>query len=201
QKLRKQNQVLRAGWLTAAAQLAKYPDYAKLLGLERGKTFPKDYRAENATVISSPAGPFTHSVTIDKGSSSGIRRSDPVMSGDGLVGIVSNVFAHTALVTLMNDPEFYAEARDLNTGVRGGVKVGPGGTLGLINVSKTKVVHKGDVLVTDGTRSRLYPDLYPYGIPIGRVAAPPGATDTAIFLQVQVQPYANLGSLDAVAVL
>jgi cell shape-determining protein MreC len=56
------------------------------------------------------------------------------------------------------------------------------------------------VLVTDGTHSARYPDLYPYGIPIGRVSSV-GATDTATFLQVQVQPFANLGSLDAVAVL
>src|SRR4029079_4953954 len=57
---------------------------------------------------------------------------------------------------------------------------------------------EGDVLVTAGTHSARYPDLYPYGIPIGRVSSV-GATDTATFLQVQVQPYANLGSLDAVA--
>jgi cell shape-determining protein MreC len=56
------------------------------------------------------------------------------------------------------------------------------------------------VIVTDGTRSARYPDLYPYGIPIGRVSSV-GATDTATFLQVQVQPFANLGSIDAVAVL
>ena len=58
----------------------------------------------------------------------------------------------------------------------------------------------GDKLVTAGTRSARYPDLYPYGIPIGTVTTV-NATDTATFLQVQVQPFANLGSLEAVAVL
>jgi rod shape-determining protein MreC len=67
-------------------------------------------------------------------------------------------------------------------------------------VPKQKVVRKGDVLVTDGTHSKQFPDLYPYGIPIGRVSSV-GATDTAVFLQVQVQPFANLGSLEAVGVL
>jgi cell shape-determining protein MreC len=56
------------------------------------------------------------------------------------------------------------------------------------------------VLVTAGTHSARYPDLYPYGIPIGRVSSV-GLTDTAAFLQVQVQPFANLGSLEAVAAL
>ena len=59
---------------------------------------------------------------------------------------------------------------------------------------------KNDVLVTAGTHTARYPDLYPYGIPIGRVTSV-GATDTAAYLQVQVQPFANLGSLDSVAVL
>ena len=77
---------------------------------------------------------------------------------------------------------------------------GPGGSLILDYVPKQLRVNEGDTLVTAGTHSARYPDLYPYGIPIGRVSSV-GATDTATFLQVQVQPYANLGSLDAVAVL
>ena len=77
---------------------------------------------------------------------------------------------------------------------------GLGGTLILDQVEKTLRINEGDALVTAGTRSRQYPDLYPYGIPIGRVSSV-GATDTATFLQVQVQPYANLGALEAVGVL
>jgi rod shape-determining protein MreC len=124
------------------------------------------------------------------------------VSGDGLVGIVSNVFPHPAVVTLLTDRDSFVAARDLQTGVRGGVEPSPagGGTLVLSEVQKQKVVHKGDVLVTAGTRSARYPDLYPYGIPIGRVSSV-GASDTATFLQVQVQPYANLSSLDGVGVL
>ena len=77
---------------------------------------------------------------------------------------------------------------------------GPGGTLILDQVSKQFRVKAGDKLVTAGTHSARYPDLYPYGIPIGTVTHV-SATDTATFLQVQVQPFANLGSLEAVGVL
>jgi cell shape-determining protein MreC len=80
------------------------------------------------------------------------------------------------------------------------VGIGAGGTLILDHVSKTDVVRQGDAIVTDGTHNARYPDLYPYGIPIGRVTHV-GVLDTASFLQVQVQPFANLGSLDAVGVL
>jgi rod shape-determining protein MreC len=199
-RLKQENARLRASAIAAAAKLNKYPDYEKLLHLEQGSTFPNGYRAVNAAVISYPGGPFTHSLTIDAGSSSGLRLNAPVVSGDGLVGRVSNVSSNTATVTLLTDPDSWVAARDLHTRVRGGIQAGPGGTLVLNEVPKQFAVHQGDEIVTDGTRNARYPDIYPYGIPIGRVSSV-GATDTATFLQVQVQPFANLGSLDAVAAL
>jgi len=201
-KLKRQNADLRTSALIAAAKLAKYPDYKKLLQLEQGQTFPADFRAINVGVISFPSGPFTHTLTIARGSTSGIRKSSPVVSGGGLVGIVSNVFPHTAIVTLINAPNNFVAARDLHTRVRGGIEPSPagGGTLILSEVAKQQRVEEGDAIVTDGTHNARYRDLYPYGIPIGRVSSV-GVTDTATFLQVQVQPFANLGSLDAVGVL
>jgi rod shape-determining protein MreC len=201
-RLKREYQQVRADAIRNRAAAVKAQQYEKLLHFEGVKTFPQDYRAINVGVTSFPGNSFTHSLEIARGSSSGIRLNSPVVSGDGLVGIVSNVFPDSAVVTLITDPSSFVAARDLRTGVRGGVQAGPGGggTLELSEVPKTQVVHTGDVIVTDGTHSKQFPDLYPYGIPIGRVSYK-GATDTAVFLQVQVQPYANLGSLDAVAVL
>jgi rod shape-determining protein MreC len=199
-KLRQINANLRASDIHTKALAAKEQELVKLLNFEQGRAFPNDYKAVNVAVIAPPSGPFSHSLTVEAGSSSGIRLNSPVVSGDGLVGIVSNVFPHTAEVTLLTDPDSFVAARDMNTQVRGMVHTGPGGALILDQVAKQLRVKAGDVLVTAGTRNARYPDLYPYGIPIGRVSSV-GATDTATFLQVQVQPYANLGSLDAVAVL
>jgi rod shape-determining protein MreC len=200
-RLRQQNEELRKDAILAAERAAKYPALLKLLHFEQGRTFPSHYRAVNTGVLSFPSGQFTHQLTIAAGSNAGVRLNSPVVSGDGLVGLVTNVFPNTAQVTLLSDPQSYVAARDLRTGVRGILHTGPGGTLILDDVSKQEVVHQADVIVTDGTHNPRYPDLYPYGIPIGRVAAQPGVTDTATFLQIQVQPFANLGSLDAVAVL
>ena len=201
-KLRQINAKLREKDIHRAALAAKEQQLAKLLHLEQGAAFPNDYQAINVAVIAPPSGPFSHNLTIEAGSSSGVRLNSPVVSGDGLVGIVSNVFPHTAEVTLLTDPESFVAARDVNTQVRGMVHTGPGGTLILDQVPKQLKVKPGDELVTAGTRNARYPDLYPYGIPIGRVSpAGVSASDTATFLQVQLQPFANLGSLDAVAVL
>jgi rod shape-determining protein MreC len=199
-QLKKENQQLRSQILLNAAKARQYDALAKLDHFERGPTFPNDYRAVNARVITFQTGPFSHTIAIEAGSSSGIRVNSPVISGDGLVGRVSNVFPDTAIVTLLTDPDSFVAARDLHTGVRGGIQAGPGGTLVLNEVLKQKVVREGDEIVTDGTHNARYPDIYPYGIPIGRVSSV-GVTDTATFLQVQVQPFASLGSLDAVAAL
>jgi rod shape-determining protein MreC len=199
-RLKRQNEELRRDAIIASARATKYPQLLKLLHFEQLPSFPKDFRPVNAEVISPASGPFAHALTIAAGSSSGIRIDSPVVSGDGLVGIVSNVFPTTAIVTLLSDPQSPVAARDLQSRVRGIVKPGPSGTLILDQVPKQDVIRQGDEIVTDGTRNARYPDLYPYGIPIGRVSSV-GVTDTASFLQVQVQPFANLGSLDAVAAL
>jgi rod shape-determining protein MreC len=199
-QLKRRYAVVRAEAIANRALAARAKQLEKLLHYEQGSIFPADYSAVNAAVISFPGSTFTHAVVIRAGSSSGVRRSSPVFSGDGLVGIVSNVFSHTAVVRLLTDSDSYVAARDNQRNVRGILHTGAGGTLILDQVPKSDLVKKGDVIVTDGTRNSRYPDLYPYGIPIGRVSYV-GVTDTAAFLQVQIQPFANLGSLDSVAVL
>ena len=199
-RLKKENAALREQRIQTAAMASKYPQVLRLLHFEQGRRFPGGYRPINVGVVSFPGGPFAHTLVIASGSSSGIRRNSPVVSGDGLVGIVSNVFPDTSVVTLLTDPNSFVAAFDPHTKVRGMMHTGPGGTLILDQVPKQLRVKEGDALVTAGTHNARYPDLYPYGIPIGRVSSV-GATDTATFLQVQVQPFANLGSLDTVAAL
>ena len=199
-RLKKINENLRERDIQTKAQAALLPSVLKLLHFVQGPSFPTGFSAVSTSVTSPPGGPFAHTLAIDAGSSSGVRLNSPVVSGDGLVGIVSNVFPHTAKVTLLTDPDSFTSARDIDTQVRGMVHTGPGGTLILDQVRKELRVKEGDKLVTAGTHNAQYPDLYPYGIPIGTVTSV-SATDTATFLQVQVQPFANLGALESVAVL
>ena len=199
-KLKTELQQARAQALAYQARATRASDLERLLHYEQGRTYPKGYRAVNAAVISFPPGPFSQTIAIAAGSDAGIRINTPVVTGDGLVGRVTNVYPQSAVVTLLTDSQSYVSARDLQTGVRGLVRRGQGNALILDQVAKQLPVHKGDQLVTDGTRDPRYPDLYPYGIPIGKVSSV-GITDTASFLQVQVEPYADLSSLDSVAAL
>jgi rod shape-determining protein MreC len=200
-RLRREVRQYRAQALAEKAAAAQSDQLKRLLDYEQGKSYPQDYRAVNAAVISFPSGPFTQQIAIDAGSNQGIRINTPVVNGDGLVGRVTNVFPGSSVVTLLTDANSYVAARDLqHPSVRGLIRHGEGNALILDQVSKQVAVGEGDQLVTDGTRDPRYPDLYPYGIPIGRVSSV-GISDTASFLQVQVEPYASLGSLDSVAAL
>jgi rod shape-determining protein MreC len=199
-RLKRQYAEVRKEAIENRALAVQAEQYKRLLHFEQGRTFPSAYRTVNTAVISYPSGPLAHSLTVAAGSSAGIRKNAPVVSGYGLVGIVSNVSPHTALVRLLNDPSTFVAAFDLQTRVHGMMHPGTSGGLIFDQVRKNLKVEKQDELVTAGTSDAQYPDLYPYGIPIGRVSYV-GAEDTATFLQVQVQPFADVSSLDAVAVL
>jgi rod shape-determining protein MreC len=199
-KLKRELRAVRAQATANLAGAQRATELERWLRYEQGATYPKDYRPVNTTVISFPSGPFAQQVAIAAGSSSGIRINTPVVSADGLIGRVTNVGPSSAVVTLITDPDSAVAARDLTSGVSGLIRHGQGSTLILDRVPKEQVVHNDDVIVTQGTRDRRYPDLYPYGIPIGTVINT-GRTDIASYLTVQVAPFASLDSLDSVAAL
>jgi rod shape-determining protein MreC len=151
-------------------------------------------------VISYPSGPFAQQVTIAAGSNSGIHVNTPIVTADGLIGRATNVLPSTSSVTLLTDPDSNVAARDVTKGVAGVIRHGQGSTLILDLVPKALKVKKNDLVVTQGTVDKRYPDLYPYGIPIGRVLSV-GVSDTASYLAIQVAPFARFDSLDAVAAL
>jgi rod shape-determining protein MreC len=199
-KLKKEIAALQAQELIYLEEAKQFPQLKRELHYLEGPTFPQGYRAATARVISASSSPFARSLVIIAGGSNGIKEGQPVVNGVGLVGIVSNVFPDTAVVTLLSDPQTIVPAEDVQTGARGVVRTNGAGGLSLDQVAKQLPVAAGDQIVTLGTIDPRYPDLYPHGIPIGSVTSA-HATDTSSFLQVELQPYANLSSLQAVSVL
>ncbi len=174
----------------------------RLLGYRDGPRFPRDFRAEAAEVIARPDGAFTQAVVIAVGSDHGVRVNDPVVTPDGLVGLVTRVTPGTARVQLLTDQQLAVPAIDLRTQAPGIVRHARGTreTLVLDRVRKQEIVRVGDELVTAGWRTSAFSSLYPKGIPIGAVTSV-GQTDTDLYQQVQVTPYVDFGGLDAVIVL
>lgn len=158
------------------------------------------FRRVNARVISYPPSRFANRLVIAAGSGNGVHLDDPVVSGGGLVGVVTEVTSGTAGVTLLTDETSFVAARDLDTGVVGQIRAGQGDALFLDRIPKTRAVREGDLVITAGSRAGELPSLFPAGIPIGLVTSA-GQTDTDLYKQVQVTPYVDFDDLHAVTVL
>jgi rod shape-determining protein MreC len=201
EKLKTEVNQLRQKALLGESARAQNAELRKQLNFLDSPSFPNDYTAVNTRIIGW-SNEFDERAMIAAGRNAGIQQETPVVTSDGLVGSVTQVTGNAALVTLLTDESSAVQARDQDTGATGGiVRHGQGsGSLIVDRVTKDKLVKPGDVIVTAGTRSKQYPSLFPPNIPIGYVVSV-GQSDTAPFKQIQIQPFVDFSSLDAVTAL
>jgi rod shape-determining protein MreC len=163
--------------------------------------FPRDFNYVATEIVSRAPNEFQQQVTIAAGSVNGVRFEDPVVTADGLVGLVTQVAHNTAQVTLLTDSRLPVSAMDLATRATGIVRAGQApGTLILDRVSKSQGIHPADLIVTQGWQVGPLKSLYPHGIPIGYVTGA-SQNDLDLYWNVQVHPNVDFGSLQNVLVL
>lgn len=200
-RLRKQNDELRQDVINNESALHENTRLRRLLDYRDGPTFPRDYSGIAAAVIARAPNAFTQQIVVSVGSADGVRLHAPVVTADGLVGHVTRITSGASQVTLLADESSAVSALDVRTDAAGLVQHGQGpNSLVLSRVAKKEVVHVGDEIVTAGWRTEGLASLYPRGIPIGSVSSV-GQTDTDSYQQVQLAPYVDFTSLDAVLVL
>ena len=156
------------------------------------------FKVVNAKVISQGSNTsFTQTITIDAGTTSGIKSNMTVLSGYGLVGVVKSAYSTSALVQLASDPGFRIGVRIAGT-QQIGILSGQGTRKGVVQLlDNTTLIRKGDVILARGSyNSRPFVP----GVPIGEVTSvdnSPGAvTQTA-----DVKFYSNFSTLGIVAVV
>jgi len=202
ERLRAENRDLLQRSIQSEFALQENDYLRRLLRYLDGPRFPSDFNPVAAEVIGRPGIAFTQAIVVAAGSSNGVRVNDPVVTADGLVGRVTRVTPDTARIQLLTDEEAAVSAVDLRTSAQGIVRHARGTreTLVLDRVRKQDRVKVGDQIVTAGWSASGLSSLYPKGIPIGKVTSV-GQTDTDLFQQVQIDPFVDFGSLDAVLVL
>ena len=194
EKLRDENDKLRLtlqNRKTADAQLKQLKGVLNLAGTA-------GFDVVNAKVISQGSTTsFTQTITIDAGTSSGVRANMTVLSGYGLVGVVKFAYRDSALVQLASDPAFKIGARIAGT-QQIGILSGQGTRKGVLQLlDNTTQVRKGDALLARGSQNGR-----PFvpGVPIGEVTSvdnsPGSVTQTA-----DVKFYTNFSTLGVVAVV
>jgi rod shape-determining protein MreC len=175
----------------------------KLVALNRGPALAESaYEPVTGRVIARSPTVWHSAVTIDVGSDDSVRVDDPVISGDGLVGLISSAQGGSAQVTLITDHTSGVSAKVLPSGVQGVIRpeVGDPEDLVLDFIDSTKDVHGEQAVVTSGWRAQGYASLFPPGLPVGEVTSA-SIVEQEASQQVHLRPYADLANLDLVQVL
>ncbi len=152
-------------------------------------------------VAMGPAQSFTRTVSIDAGTSSGVRPDMTVLNHDGLVGRVIAATSSSATVLLLADQDSVVGAR-LGSNAEVGMLRGRGGIdggarLDLALVDDTETPAEGDVVVTWGSRNG---SPYVPGVPIGTVASV-FSTPRDQAKHAVIDPFVDFSSLDLVGVV
>jgi rod shape-determining protein MreC len=202
EKLRSQVRELRKVTIeekTAASDLAQLKETLKYVD---GPSFPDGFNGVATRVVGRPPSAYNQEVLIAAGTSAGVRRNDPVVTEDGLVGLVTEVTSNAAKVTLLTDQESSVSAIVLESGAAGIVRHGSSDSSALIldRVGKDALVEDGNLIITAGWRTGRLESLYPRGIPIGTVQSV-GQQDVDLYKRIQVAPLVNFDSLSQVIVL
>jgi len=194
EKLKADNARLRNKLLerkSADAQLTQLKSVLDLAGYA-------GYKVLATRVISQGASTsFSQTITIDAGTSAGVRPNMTVISGEGLVGVVKESFLNSALVMLATDPDFKVGVRIAGT-QQIGILSGRGSKRAELQLlDNQKIVKVGDVLLARGsTNNRPFVP----GIPIGVISAVDSSAGS-IAQSATVMLYPNFSALGVVSVV
>lgn len=152
-----------------------------------------------ARVIARDSSVWFNTVTIDRGSSSGIALNMPVVTGGGIVGRVIALSPWTAQVMLITDEKAAAGAivgQLGGSGALGPVRgLGKNGLIEMRYISGLEKVAVGDFILTTGQDG-----IYPAGLSVGEVVQVTPGTATQSH-EILIRPTAKLDQLEQVAVL
>lgn len=146
-----------------------------------------------AQVIGGSADPSSHTLFINRGESSGIRRNQAVITPNGIVGKIVEVSPGAAQVLLINDRDSGVGALFADTRTQGIIKGMGDPEPVMAYVVNDEKVHSGEMIVTSGEDR-----IFPKGLLVGTVASSkPGNP----FQVIRVQTAARLDRLEDVLVL
>jgi rod shape-determining protein MreC len=207
---RGENSRLEAELVTARRQavagqeaLQENAQLRRLVELDRGPALAESaYRPVTGRVIARSPTVWDSTVAIDVGSGDGVEVDDPVISGDGLVGLVASTQGGSSQVTLITDHASAVSAKVVPGGVQGVIRpdVGDPEDLILDFIDSTRDVHGGQSVVTSGWRAEGLASLFPPGLPVGEVTSA-SIVEQEASQQVHLRPYADIANLDLVQVL
>ncbi len=149
-----------------------------------------------AQVIGTSGTDQSRILTIDKGSKDGLKPDMAVITPDGIVGKLRDVFGHTSQVLVISDQTSGAGVLLESTRLRGVLRGNALGQPQIINMLPDERVKQGERVVTSGGDQ-----IYPRGLPVGVVDQVVPDSSNPPYIDIIIKPAANLGHLEEVLVI
>ncbi len=170
--------------------------YSQILSLH--EDHPDYTFADGKVITMDPSDPFCD-FSINAGSAVGVSAGDPVVTADGLVGIVDEVGLTYSKVRTVLHPDLKASAsisRTDESGYTGGsLTLAEEGLLRINYLERSSSVVSGDFVVTSGLGG-----VFPSGLLIGRVTSVSSDSD-GMTLYGLVEPFVDIRNLKRVMVI
>ena len=147
-----------------------------------------------AQVIGTSGSDQSRVLYIDKGSSDGIRTDMAVITPNGIVGKIVQVFPDSAQVLPINDQLSGVGVMLENTRLQGILRGATNGSTTIQYVMADERVVPGEGVITSGGDR-----IFPKGLPVGKVVDVTPGKD--LFLNIRVLPSAQLDHLEEVLVV
>ena len=192
--LEEQNAKLRSSLIDRKSTDAQIKQLKSILNLAG----TGGYKIVSAKVISQgTSASFSQSITIDIGANAHLTRDMTVIGEDGLVGVVKEVYASSALVLLESDPGFRIGVRIAGS-QEIGILSGQGTDRAVLQLLDSQSsVKVGDVLLARGSDGG---KPFVPGVPIGIVTSVPNSAGL-VSQMAEVKYFTHLHALSVVAVV
>jgi len=148
-----------------------------------------------AQVIGSSGSAQARVIYIDKGSRAGLKQDMAVITPDGIVGKVRDVYPFSSQVLLINDRESGAGVIMEDSRLQGVLRGKDMGELHVNDILADETVAQGERVITSGGDR-----IYPKGLPVGTVTAVVADSDSP-FWSITLKPAADLNRLEDVLVV
>ena len=154
------------------------------------------YATLNAEVLGTSGTDQSRVVNIDKGKNAGLEHDMAVITPDGIVGKVRDVFPRSAQVLLINDQTSGAGVILETTRIRGILRGNAAGQAQIVGIMADSRIQAGEKILTAGGD-----EIFPRGLPVGVVEKVERDPDQDGFIKIMVKPAAHLDRLDEVMII
>jgi len=149
-----------------------------------------------AQVIGASGSEQSHILTIDKGMRDGLRPDMPVITQDGVVGKLRDVFPATAEVLEINDQSSGAGVILASIRIRAILSGTLTGRVQIDNLTADSRIKPGEQVLTSGGDQ-----VYPRGLPVGVVESIAPDPDHQPYTAIRIRPAVDLDRVEEVLVI